>query len=237
MHLFRFPGGVAGFSEKADGNLNLYDPPFQRAADLWSSLPAVSSNRLAFPRFAQQIHGTTVLVVEPSETKDGCQGNGDAVLTAATGVPVGVFTADCLPVLVAADSVVMAIHAGWKGTSRGITGRSLDFLAGAFPGALSNIHIFMGPCIGGCCLELGEDVVEGFRAAEPRSIACLSHGEKWHLDLRALNVMQCMERGVPGNKIRHVNDCTKCLSERYFSYRRQGGRGGSMFSFIARFPV
>lgn len=249
MHLFRFPGGIAGFSEKTDGNLNFLDQSPEQIAGVWRAIPAIPYHGLSLPRFASQVHGARVLVV-PAGSPDGLLGAGDALATGVPGVPVGVFTSDCLPVLVAVEGTpetlpagipagkgaVMAVHAGWKGTRQGITGRAIDFLRGAFPQAQGRITVFMGPCIGACCLELGDEVAEEFRVGQLGSLGCFSQGGKWHLDLRALNVIQCLERGIPLTSIRHVNHCTKCLPDRYYSYRYQGGRGGSLFSFIARFP-
>lgn len=235
MHLFRGPDFVAGFSDRADGSLDFHDRTPEAAARLWTSLPAVAGLDLPPPRFAHQVHGTTLLSVT-SDASPGIQGKADALMTSAPRLPVGVFTADCLPVLVVAGTAVMAVHAGWKGTRQNITGRSIAALAAASGCPPARMQVFMGPCIGSCCLELGDEVVAEFRSTDAGTLGCFSHGARWHLDLRGLNVIQCLERGVPRAAIVHVNDCTKCLSDRYFSYRQMRGRNGTQFSFIARLP-
>ncbi|RCK81602.1 MAG: hypothetical protein OZSIB_0736 [Candidatus Ozemobacter sibiricus] len=235
MHLFRGPGFVAGFSDRADGSLDFSDRTPEEAGRLWAGLPAVAGLGLPPPRFAHQVHSTTLLRVG-ADAPAGRQGQADALMTSVPAMPIGVFTADCLPVLVVAGEAVMAVHAGWKGTRQDITGRSIAALAEATGVSPARMQVFMGPCIGSCCLELGEEVVEEFRATDPGSLACFARGARWHLDLRGLNVIQCLERGVARAAIRHVNDCTKCLSDRYFSYRQMRGRHGTQFSFIARLP-
>lgn len=238
MHLFRLPGIVAGFSERTDGSLNFLDRPADGQRLLWESLAVVAPLGLTPPRFATQVHQTRVLTVTDASPA-GHQGEGDALLTALPGQPVGVFTADCLPVLIAAGPAVMAVHAGWKGTRQDITGKAVAALHAASGVPPVDMQVLMGPCIGSCCLELGDEVAAAFRANDERDLACFSRGAagKWRLDLRGLNVIQCLERGVPRAHIRHVHDCTRCLPDRYFSYRQMRGRNGTQFSFIALLPA
>ncbi|MBP7632737.1 polyphenol oxidase family protein [Candidatus Ozemobacteraceae bacterium] len=233
MHLIEDGGVLAAFSERSDGDLGLYRQASDVAEKAWQALPIVRDRGLTAPFWATQIHGRAVHDVGAGSTP-GNQGDGDALMTAERGIPIGVFTADCLPVLIWSDSAVAAVHAGWKGTRGDISGRTIEMLAERFGVAPSSLHVAMGPCIGNCCLELGDEVPPSFREEDEGFLGFFTRGVKWHLDLRGLNVAQCLRRGVRLDRIRHVNDCTLCLPGRYFSYRGQKGRQGSLFSFVMR---
>src|SRR5262245_21421290 len=76
-------------------------------------------------RRARQVHGTAVVRADGGEEL----GEADAVLATRPGVAVGVVTADCVPVLVAAGGAVAAVHAGWRGLAAGVIPRALEALA------------------------------------------------------------------------------------------------------------
>lgn len=234
MQVFQKPGFIAGFSEASDGNLFLITLSDEEARAAWKKAINAVDDTLPFPRFHHQVHGSKATHI-PANTSEGLQVDADALTTSAKGMPIGVFTADCLPVLFAAGDVVGAIHAGWKGTRENITGKTIAELCRTHGKNPGECQVFMGPCIGQCCLELGEEIPPTFFAAGPLASGCFTHGRKWHLDLRALNVMQCLQEGVRPENIQHVPDCTKCFPDRYFSYRHQKGmHSKGMFSFIMR---
>ncbi len=242
MRLFQGKGFMAGFSDKLDGDFFLIDLPEEQAQTIWKNayqeIKNLSETMLTVfgnspPRFCLQVHGDSILEVNTGSPV-GKQGEGDALITASDEIPIGVFTADCLPILISGGTHVAAIHAGWKGSRLNITGKVIRRFIDEFWVSTDELKIFMGPSIGQCCLELGEEVPPTFFEASPDSPACFSHGKKWHLDLRALNVLQSRREGILPEQITHVQDCTKCQTERYFSYRGQKGRRGSMFSFIMK---
>lgn len=233
MQLIQDGNVLAAFSERTDGDLGFYRQSPAIAEAAWRALPVVRDRGLKAPFWATQVHGTRIHEIHAA-SKPGDQGDGDALVTGERGVPIGVFTADCLPVLIWSDAAVAAIHAGWKGTRSDIVGHTIALLAERFGVAPDSMRVTMGPCIGSCCLELGDEVPPSFRAADEGFLGFFTRGAKWHLDLRGLNIAQCMRRGVRLEHIRHVNECTMCLPARYFSYRGEKGRQGSLFSFIMR---
>ncbi len=236
MHLISEEGIFGGFSGRSDGDLGLLHRDSEEGRKLWVSHPEVIRNGLSEPRYVNQVHGNSVIEVGDNSAI-GCQGDGDALFTERTGTPLGVFTADCLPMLIWTGSFVAAVHAGWKGTLADIAGETVDRLVRRFHSDPGTFNVAMGPCIGPCCLEMGEEVPELFSRAGRWNLAAFSRGRKWHLDLRGLNTIQCLRRGVSPDRIRHFNECTFCLPEEYFSYRQLKGRKGSMFSFIVRMEV
>ncbi|HNW35751.1 MAG TPA: peptidoglycan editing factor PgeF [Candidatus Ozemobacteraceae bacterium] len=233
MHLIREGEILAAFSERADGDLGFYRQHRDMAEAAWQGLDVVLHTGLKAPFWATQVHGNAIHEVT-ADAKPGDQGDGDALVTAERGLTIGVFTADCLPVLIWSKSAIAAVHAGWKGTRSDIVGHTIRALADRFGADPASMHVAMGPCIGSCCLELGEEVPPAFCDADEGFMGFFSRGAKWHLDLRGLNAAQCLRRGVRLENIRHLNDCTMCLPERYFSYRGQKGRQGSLFSFVMR---
>ena len=89
----------------------------------------------------------------------------------------------------------------------------------------------LGPSIGPCCYEVGPELVEQLG---PGGAAFFRPGGRGrpHLDLRAANVRQLQEAGIPSDRIAHVADCTFCRADLYHSFRREGRGAGRMVSFI-----
>jgi hypothetical protein len=91
---------------------------------------------------------------------------GDAVVTRARGLLLGVQTADCVPILLADAKrrVVAAIHAGWRGTLKRIAAKTVGRMQMEFGTRPGDIVAALGPGIGGCCYEVGPEVVQAFAA-------------------------------------------------------------------------
>lgn len=157
---------------------------------------------------------------------------GDAALGDGPGPILGIQTADCLPVLVADPRrrVVGAAHAGWRGTAAGVVARLIRALA-AEGARGSELLAALGPAIGPCCYEVGEEVRE---ALGPGAAAAFRPGLRGrpHLDLRAANRQQLLEAGLRAENIHSVEDCTACRPDLYHSYRRDGAGCGRMISYI-----
>lgn len=99
----------------------------------------------------------------------------------------------------------------------------------------------MGPSIGPCCFEVGDEVVAEFRAAfargggEPAGLV-VDGPHKKHIDLRIANRTVAERAGVHPESIDDRPPCTKCESDRFFSYRRDGREGGVHMGFIGLAP-
>src|SRR5262249_29380507 len=130
--------------------------------------PDVRENRLRLARaaglssealvLADQIHGTRVVRGRPGETPEA-----DALWTDAADTWVGIRTRDCVPILLSSadGGRVAAVHSGWRGTAGRIAEVAVATLAreGAEPATLCAA---IGPCIGVCCYEVGEDLATRF---------------------------------------------------------------------------
>jgi len=166
----------------------------------------------------KQIHSAIVL----DASLPRCVGEGDALVTAQSSLAVSVRTADCYPILLA-DSrtrIVAAVHAGWRGTTAGIVRTAIAAMA-AMGSVTEDIHAAIGPGIGVCCYEVGEDV------------ACLFGLDgRGNIDLAAANRALLMETGVPEANIDVLGGCTRCDAGRFHSFRRDQQRAGRMISYI-----
>jgi YfiH family protein len=105
-----------------------------------------------------QVHGAAVLEVSSA----GEAGQADALWTAASDLPLAIFTADCFPVVLGAPGAVGIAHAGWRGAAAGVVSNLREAMtdSGFVPE-----RAFIGPGIGPCCFEVGADVAQHFPAA------------------------------------------------------------------------
>jgi polyphenol oxidase len=121
-----------------------------------------------------------------------------------------VLVADCLPVALAGEHSVGMLHCGWRGLAAGIVERGV--------GAAAATDAVIGPGIGPCCYEVGEEVL---RAFEPLG-AGLADGAM--LDLRAVCARLLERAGV--ERIEVSDLCTSCNPDLFFSHRRDGEHTG-----------
>ena len=97
----------------------------------------------------------------------------DALITQVPGLWIGVYSADCVPVLIADKrlNVVAAVHAGWRGTVGGITRAAVERMKADFGCRPEDMQAVIGPSISPEAFEVGEEVVMLFRqSAFPDSI-------------------------------------------------------------------
>lgn len=195
----------------------------------------LSGEALAMP---YQIHSPDVVVVdEPWAPGAGPQA--DAVVTARSGVAVGVATADCGPILFAdAEArVVGAAHAGWQGAFKGVIAATVAAMEG-LGATRGRIVAVLGPTISATAYEVGPEFVERFLAVDPawgrffRPSGWAGHAM---FDLPAFVALRLGEAGV--GTIGDLGLCTYADETRFFSYRRTTHRGepdyGRLVSAIA----
>jgi len=177
-----------------------------------------------------QVHGAAI--AEPR----GCcvpPVPADAALSRAGGPTVGVVTADCVPILLAAEggAAVAAVHAGWRGLAAGVVEATIGRLRTAAPGRA--LVAAVGPAAGGCCYEVGPEVIAALAPAAQR-VAPGPRGRPL-LDLGGVTVDRLRAAGLAADAIDRVGPCTIC-SPGWPSYRREGDRAGRALAFIAPAP-
>jgi YfiH family protein len=182
----------------------------------------------------KQVHGEQVAEVTDTNVKEA--GEADAMVTAKANVFLGVLTADCLPILMIAPKqrVAAAVHAGWRGSLAGIAANAVKYLAENYDVAPEHLEAALGPAIGPCCYEVGEDVVRPLVARWGRlaEASVSASGAKTHLDLRRLNQAILAAAGLPPDRIFTSGPCTKCAGDEFFSYRRAGNETGRQMSVV-----
>ena len=168
----------------------------------------VEPGRLALNR---QVHGTTVNRAEAGErSKDG-----DGLWTDEPGVPMLAFSADCLPIALArvnGTPGLALLHAGRLGLLDGIVQAGVAALRGP-------LAAIVGPGIGPCCYEVGEDILGAYRARFGPDVLQGRNLDLWTATERALR-----EAGV--DAVERLDVCTACEAGRFFSHRRDGPMTG-----------
>jgi len=180
------------------------------------------------PALVSQVHGTGVVEARVP----GLVGEADAVFTTVRGLPVAVRTADCVPVLLAGDDVVVAVHAGWRGAAAGIVPRVLRLLVAR--GLDAGLQAVVGPAISGDRYEVGPEVVDAFRVAGVPDAAFLRRppgARKEHVDVKGAVAWQLGEAGV--ERVEVLPHCTHA-DPTLHSWRRDGPSAGRIAAVIAR---
>ena len=190
-------------------------------------------------RTLRQVHGAVVRMTGPTRPSgdDGARDReeGDALVVDGPGVAAGVWVADCLPILICdvTTRTAAAVHAGWRGTVAGVVGRAIDALRRCRGARPRDLRVAMGPAIGPCCFEVGDEVVTALLSAFPDARAAVRPGPKKRIDLVEANRIQALVAGVPGDRIQASGLCTLCRPDLLESYPRDGAGASRMAGLIA----
>lgn len=180
----------------------------------------------AQPCWLHQVHGTNVVVFDAVPVDEPAA---DAAVTRTPGVVLAIQTADCLPVLFAADdgSEVAAAHAGWRGLSAGVLEATLD----AMHAPRARIVAWLGPAIAAASYEVGDEVRAAFcaHAVVAASAFTATRPGHWRCDLYALARQRLQAAGV--ERV-HGGDLDTFSDPRLHSYRRDGAHSGRMASLV-----
>ena len=152
-------------------------------------------------------------VVTPGTQFDRC----DGLWSDEPGQAMMLVTADCLPIALArangSKPALSVIHAGWRGLLAGIVAEGAKTLGGG------RLTAAIGPGIGPCCYEVGEEVRGPFRAAFGDDVVTDGRLDLWSAAEQALRAAGCDE-------VERTDLCTYCHPELFFSHRRDRGRTG-----------
>lgn len=267
------PGGVSELPHAiADGERDTPRKP-ERVLNLgfsdWDLREHVAENRARFFRAVsaeklrlvalRQIHSDIVHIV-PAKATAGSEfaPQGDALIAHEPHVLLTIQTADCVPILLADTKrrVVAAIHSGWRGTLRRVAAKTLGRMQMEFGTCPEDVIAALGPGIGRCCYEVGEEVAKEFHAQFSHArdwfdgpFDALAAGENdpswlpWltmmppghqpapprvRLDLIAANRAILAGAGVASACIFSSGYCTACRTDLFFSYRRERTTGRLM---------
>lgn len=188
----------------------------------------------------KQVHKDLLVWIDHFEKR---KQEADALATQTPLLPLGVFSADCTPVLLVAIEdgkpiAIAAIHAGWRGTALKIVEKSFATFA-----EITKAKKFMaaiGPCISKASFEVGQEVIDAFPQAENLGLAHflrLEDGKrKYLMDLSGENFRQLQNAAAQAKvslEIDNLGHCTFKESHRYHSFRRDREKAGRILSFLS----
>jgi YfiH family protein len=192
--------------------------------------------------FGRQVHSARVSVVTAVD-RGRAFDDTDALITNAADTPLVILTADCAAVFLF-DPVHHAIgvaHAGWRGTVARIAGATVSAMRETFGSLPVDLHAAVGPCIGPCCYEVGENVIEAAQEtfagdtgdvliepdmASAGSFRASVNEDRKHFDLWRANERVLMDAGVAESRIEIAGLCTACRTDLFYSHRAENGSTG-----------
>ena len=237
-------GFVHGCSCRLHGESDVVAGTLNLALHVGDDVEKVLRNRRAFAeaigvdanRFTtcQQVHGSKVVKVTEELVGSGALdfantiADTDALITNLPDVPLMLFYADCVPVLLAdlETGAIGLAHAGWRGTVANIGAKTLAAMGEAFGTKPENVLAAIGPSIGACCYEVDDFVRD--QASGYEKFFAPKGGGKYQLDLWGMNAKQLQEAGVPEGNITVAGVCTNDNVELFCSYRAEQGKTGRM---------
>lgn len=184
--------------------------------------------------YASQVHSGDVKIIDSMAIENGILSQNprtDATITNLPCICLIVMVADCVPVLLfdPVKRVIAVIHAGWRGTVHQIASITVRTMAEHFGCDPADIIAGIGPSIGPCCYEVGEDVrdfvSQSFGTTEGYLIR-KNVSPKPYFDLWYANHKQLTDNGLKSENIETSEICTQCHSDIFFSSRASGGVTG-----------
>jgi YfiH family protein len=240
--LERRVGVRVGFSERVGGvsappydSLNLAfhvgDEP-DRVAENRRRLAASGLDVAHDPVTAEQVHGALTVPVGLEHAGAGWCAPGaglapvagaDGLVTIDPGLPLAMFFADCVPVVLVVESPVAGVavaHAGWRGTAEGVHVEALEVLLTATGGDLAGVVAYLGPHIMPCHYEVGAEVLSRF--ADVSGTIAAARGP---LDLGAYVKADLERVGVAAERTTALGRCTAEHTDTFFSHRTEAPTG------------
>jgi YfiH family protein len=179
----------------------------------------------------RQVHGSGVALFT-SPPAGGEPPEADGAVTGLPGLALVLQTADCVPVILAdvEARLVGAAHAGWRGALAGIVERTVEGMA-RLGARKERLQALVGPAIGPCCFEVGEDVAARFAGLGDGLVR--AGWSRPHVDLPRAVMQRLGASGLAPERIARLDLCTACRTDVLFSYRREGSGAGRLLSAVA----
>ena len=189
------------------------------------------------PYLLNQVHSDQIFVLKDvSQTHEQvAKVKADAIITHLSEIPIGIFTADCIPILICdpRHQVAAAIHAGRNGTHQSIVNKTIMAMKREYGCHPEDLVAGLGLGIRGCCYEIPENCLGPFEHKIPLDPPFVKPigGGKFLLNLYAVNTQEMIDAGLLSENIFLSEECTFCSPMKYFSYRREG-QTGRILTFI-----
>lgn len=190
----------------------------------------------------EQLHTARVAVVGRAEMGCGALAADtalpatDALVTAAPGVPLVAFFADCVPLFLydPVRHTAALVHAGWRGTAAGIGRETVRTLERRFNTAPADVHAVVGPSVGPCCYRVGPEVAAEFVRTFGADAGVVVRGDDGapRVDLWRANRLVLTGAGLSPAHIHDTGLCTACHAGTFFSYRAARGHTGRLAALM-----
>ncbi len=227
-------GFLAAFLERSGGASAEPYASLNGSYQVGDETASVQRNRrrvasaFGFDRFSVPglVHGTSILTVGAARADDGffrpadLLADADGTTTRSRGIGLGAFSADCVIAIFGEprEGRLALVHAGWRGLASGVLRRGAELFA-----EREEVRVALGPAIGPCHYEVGEDVALAVAAGSMAGAVTERRGGRWYLDLVATSRAILLAEGI--HRVEDTGLCTACETERLFSFRRDGTTG------------
>lgn len=188
--------------------------------------------------FSNQVHDDKIYVVSDKDkgkgiTRESDIKSVDALICSCTEVPITTAYADCVPLffLDVKEKAIALAHSGWRGTVKRIGQKTIAAMQNEFGSKPENILAAIGPSIGVCHFEVGDDVAEVFiKEFGERTVE--KYSDRYHVNMQKAICMQFIDSGIPQKNITCSDICTYCNSDLLFSHRATGGKRGGLAAIM-----
>jgi len=225
-------GWIWSFSRRKDGNMSL----------TYGDTKGALENRKKFLEplginyrdlvCTKQTHSANIYCATVADKGKGALeyesavGDTDALITAVKGVPLAIFTADCLSVFLfdPKKPAIAVVHAGWRSSKEQILAKTIRRMQEEFKSSPTDLIINFGSSIRSCCCEVTSDFKDFF----PGDVS--EKEGRLYLDLAAANIKQARSCGARMENISDPKLCTFCAQNEFFSFRKEADTAGRMIS-------
>lgn len=185
-------------------------------------------------KYLTQIHSDKIISISDVE-QEVRDKEADGLVTSLQNVGIGVFYADCVPVILydKVTGVISAVHSGWRGTYDEIVGNAISMMKNKYKSKEEDIKVIIGPHIRQCCYEVSEELKDKFNNKKS------FYGEDF-FEGRNLSLEKVILKTLRNNRVREENIetiklCTCCnTNSKLHSYRRDGDKAGRCYSFVVK---
>lgn len=176
----------------------------------------------------KQVHGNKVISITKNNYIDYFLSEADGLYTTETNIALGIFTADCYPVLLYGNKSIAALHCGWRSLNSSIIEECIKLFKdnNDFPK-----YVFIGPGICEKCYEVGNDMIMSLNSNYKPELFIEENSGKFFLNLKKM-----LEYVLIINNIKKYEFTTysSCCSDEFYSYRKDNMDTGRMLSVIMR---
>ena len=238
----------------------------QDSGEAWDQVAAAMQVDRSHLVRVHQVHGASVVVRRANQAAapavPAARPDADIIVSNDCSFALAIQTADCVPLLISyraerADAwsrAVVAAHAGWRGLAARVPMVAVDVVRHEFGAGPADLVAAIGPSIGACCYEVGDDVRRRFEnagfsaqqlarwfAGEPHwsdrnpsmpSLSPQRRANHWFFDEWAAAREQLIAAGVPAQQIYSAELCTASHADAFCSYRRDGAPAGRLAAVI-----